>query len=146
MENKHKQFKPYDRVLVRVVDKWICDLYSHYNNEKSYHAVISGTGLKDDNIIPYEGNESLLGTTEEPEEEIILKRREPILVSKRIYLLLNNYCYLREFDETLNSVFIIGGDSWDYAIRLSDFNPNDKEETKKHILCVKNGKVVRYKE
>ena len=33
---------------------------------------------------------------------------------------------------------------WDFIVRKSDFDINNLEETKKHILCVKDGKITRY--
>lgn len=35
---------------------------------------------------------------------------------------------------------------YSFFVRFSDFNPYDMEETRKHILCVRDGKIVRYKE
>lgn len=35
---------------------------------------------------------------------------------------------------------------WNYAIKPSDFNPYNMEETLKHIWCVRDGKIVKYNE
>lgn len=155
METKHKTFQPYDRVLVRdSEDKWQIDFYSHWNNDYKQHITLAyGDGLKieDADILPYEGNETLLGSTQEPEEEIELEEREWIMVCnfpgqfeacwscRQFKLLQGNKIYVINKYEPICENYM-------YAIRFSDFNPNDMEETRKHILCVKDGKVVRYKE
>lgn len=61
-------FKPFQKVLVRDSDKynWMCAFYSHY--EKCTHQYIVSSGISAKYCIPYEGNESLLGTTKSPEE------------------------------------------------------------------------------
>lgn len=64
-ESKH-QFKPFDKVLVRDSDhsKWVCDIFSHFGDEKGIFVCISDWWRQ---CIPYEGNEHLLGTTNKPE-------------------------------------------------------------------------------
>lgn len=57
------EFKPFDKVLVRdnyKDSKWGCDLFSHKNEDGLYVCI----GQIWENCIPYEGNEHLLGTTE----------------------------------------------------------------------------------
>lgn len=66
MENKRK-FKPFDKVLVRYDNQheWQIDFFSHYVHgvECPYKCL-----TRDFNqCIPYEGNEHLLGTTDNPE-------------------------------------------------------------------------------
>lgn len=58
--------KPFDRVLVRDTydSEWQCDLFSHYRDEE--HIVCVGGECYYD-MIPYEGNEHLLGTTKDVE-------------------------------------------------------------------------------
>lgn len=150
MENKHKQFKPFDKVLVRQQTnyEWECDLYSHYNATYNTHVTIGYDDVESYNIIPYEGNEHLIGIIEEP--EIKLKRGEWVYVCDRVTSLIEEW-KLRSFDGCRSgSIYAFNNisaslNSWLYVIRFSDFNPYDMEETRKHILCVKNGKVVRYK-
>ena len=52
--------KPFDKVLMRSSNarEWDATLFSHYSNNKFY-----GCGMCCDQCIPYEGNEHLLGTT-----------------------------------------------------------------------------------
>ncbi len=62
------EFKPFDRVLVRDFDDrvWIPHFYSHRDDTFSFiHRTIGGEGYQQ--CIPYEGNEHLLGTTEDVE-------------------------------------------------------------------------------
>lgn len=65
-----KEFKAYDRVLVRDKDdeRWQAAFYDQYlaDEEKYPHHVISGACFTQ--CIPYEGNEHLLGTTDRPEK------------------------------------------------------------------------------
>lgn len=59
------QFKPYDKVLVRDSDdcNWVCDIFSHMT-EGGCYVCVGSWRLQ---CIPYEGNEHLLGTTNNPE-------------------------------------------------------------------------------
>lgn len=67
----HKEFKPFEKVL-RVDDcalaspdpwikVWSCDFYSFYDKNTRTHYCASGYVAKDDEIIPYIGNEDMLG-------------------------------------------------------------------------------------
>ena len=152
METKHKEFKPFDKVLVLLGTEkvWTCDLYSHYDNEYKCHRTFKGYLLPDEEILPYEGNEHLVGTTDEPDEDVKLEEGEWIMVAND-YTAIAQWYSVRQYYKIDNSLSLfrtkIGKTegTWVFAIRFSDFNPNDMEETKKHILCVKNGKVVKYK-
>lgn len=65
---KHKcEFKPFDKVLGRNEkdDVWEADLFSHYREESQYPFRCIGFSRK--YCIPYEGNEHLLGTRNNPE-------------------------------------------------------------------------------
>lgn len=62
-EKKEYEFKPFDKVLVSDDYKdsiWSCDFFSHKNEDGLYVCI----GHIWENCIPYEGNEHLLGTTE----------------------------------------------------------------------------------
>ncbi len=67
-ETKH-QFKPFDKVLVRNADtrEWICDFFikERRNSVFRFGCIVSGAWKQ---CIPYEGNEHLFGTTNNPEE------------------------------------------------------------------------------
>lgn len=67
----HKEFKPFEKVL-RVDDMavknpypwikaWSADFYSYYDKDTHTHYFVSGYTAKDDEIIPYTGNEDKLG-------------------------------------------------------------------------------------
>lgn len=149
---EHKQFKPFDKVLVREISPyWSCDLYSHFNSDSETHETTALRNIKDCDILPYEGNEYLLGTTEEPEEEITIENGEYCFgadkdeITKLVNWQLFMFDCRDDSDDTFKERFGRGR-YFDFAIRFSDFNPNDLDETRKHILCVRNGKIVRYKE
>lgn len=61
-----RQFKPFDKVLVRNPnnkdDKWTCDIFSHMDGD----CYVLLSGYANYKVIPYEGNEHLVGTTDEP--------------------------------------------------------------------------------
>lgn len=148
MENKYKQFKPFDRVLVRGngLTKWEIELYSHFDKERKRHETMCHYCDDDCNILPYEGNEGLLGTTHEPEEEIELKHGEWIVLFDKEEMGYPPF-FIGQFTGLHKDMFIANeGYERELVIRFSDFDPNDMEETRKHILCLKNGRIIRYKE
>lgn len=55
---------PFDKVLVRNNDddEWVCDIFSHIDELAFYYCV----GTRWEQCIPYDGNEHLLGTTNDP--------------------------------------------------------------------------------
>ena len=62
------EFQPFEKVLVRDVDtdKWTVDLYGFKENNDDYiYQCVGGCCVY---CIPYEGNEHLLGTTNNPED------------------------------------------------------------------------------
>ena len=64
-----QKFKPFDKVIIRLGDHdtWKADFYSHYcANGEAY--TVGDVHISDPRyILPYEGNESLLGTANSPE-------------------------------------------------------------------------------
>ncbi len=62
---KHKEFKPYQKVLVRewydCKSIWTASLYSHYDYALDRHYLLGAKHVEDNEIIPYEGNEDKLG-------------------------------------------------------------------------------------
>ena len=60
------KLKPFDKVLVRdsKSDKWRVNLYGYKSSDGPYYCVYAGWNY----CIPYEGNEHLLGTTENVKE------------------------------------------------------------------------------
>jgi hypothetical protein len=69
------QFKPFDKVIVRDEENgykiWQAAFYSHFyiGKNNDYHVTTAGDFYSDGEIIPYEGNEYLLGTNNKPKEE-----------------------------------------------------------------------------
>ena len=63
------KFQPFQKVLVKDCEEgifgvWHCDLFSHISKEGKYFT-ISGEW---ENCIPFEGNEHLIGTKDDPKE------------------------------------------------------------------------------
>lgn len=67
LKKKESQFKPFDKVLVQSNKdpKWRCAFYSHFDSYGMYHHVIGDDGAYV-KCIPFEGNEHLAGTTNNP--------------------------------------------------------------------------------
>lgn len=58
----HKEFEPFEKVLRVDNEKiWTADFYSRYDKYEHLHYCTSGFIKKDDEIIPYAGNENKLG-------------------------------------------------------------------------------------
>lgn len=67
-KNAPKKFKPFQKVLVKVMSDdddnhvWLAAIYSHYNEAKGRHYFSNMQWTDDDDyIIPFEGNEDKLG-------------------------------------------------------------------------------------
>ena len=148
MENK---FKPFDKILVRDHEEvWQPDFYGFWDKCRDRHQTMMNNSIADDDILPYKGNEYLVGTTNEPYEVVGVKEGECCIffddlecIEKIKDLFIDKF---KLIDKTENA-FLSGGEPslWKFCICFSDFNLNDMEETKKHILVVKNGKVIKYK-
>ena len=153
----NKKFKCKDEVIYRSPDsEWYYGIFSHYQSQGLCfkRAIINGNhyDLKTIEILPYEGNEHLVGTDLPAEEEIRLEEGEWVMYAfgglVSIYPLDYNLGKFIKINEGDNNITIQDSDAVrgiSKFIRFSDFNPNDMEETSRHILCVKGGKVVRYK-
>lgn len=143
-----KEFKAFDKVIVKsqTDDYWTCDLYSHLNEDMGTHETISRIDLYDNDILPYEGHEHLVGSDQNPDEEVRLEEGEFLICFDCMdYFEAKDFC-LSPFNALREStVRTKDGNNWSLFIRFSDFNSNDMEETKAKILCVRNGKIVRYK-
>jgi hypothetical protein len=59
--------KPFDKVLVRDSDKgvWCCSFFSHYTDTYCSFYSFRCVGTSYRQCVPYEGNEYLLGTTDD---------------------------------------------------------------------------------
>ena len=63
---KHKHFEPFQKVLVNTRTpynnvEWCAEIYSHYDELQEYHCTTGNFCVLDDDIIPYEGNENMIG-------------------------------------------------------------------------------------
>ena len=148
MENKNK-FKPFDRVIVKNKEKhsvWSCDMVSLATEDAIYTFCRGEIELRHYDILPFEGNFHLVGTSNMPEEEVELKNGEIVVVSDSIEYMLKGFGNIRIFRGIdCGFVRISSSQFYSYCIPFSKFNPNDLEETRKHILCVKDGKLVKAK-
>ena len=145
---KTKKFKAFDKVIVKIrIDTsliWTCTFYSHLDKDGG-HVTIGGQIFDDKDILLYEGNEELVGTTDEPETEVRLEEGEWMMCAAGPYDYANDWA-LRQFVQIRKKAFLTAnGGLSSFAIRFKDFDPSNMEETKKNILCVKNGKIIRYK-
>ena len=63
---KHKEFKPYQKVLIKYwadskTRRWVPVLYGYYDASKNMHFLENFTWVEECGIIPYEGNEDKIG-------------------------------------------------------------------------------------
>lgn len=67
LKKKEYQFKPFEKVLVRDNEslKWKCTFYSYFEPDSVYPHVTTSNGVYA-MCIPFEGNEHLVGTTNNP--------------------------------------------------------------------------------
>lgn len=70
-EKPEPQFKPFDRVLVRdsKAGGWCADFFSHMREEEDANFPYRCIGGNWRYCLPYEGNEYLLGTADNPKED-----------------------------------------------------------------------------
>lgn len=151
-----KKFKPFDKVLVRIrIDApliWTCTFYSHLDKD-GCHVTIGGQIFDDKDILPYEGNEHLVGTIDEPDEKIIeLWEGDWLMVCDSVKdypgeWLLRSFMYLQDDKIMVQSVRFAYGDvtPYKFAIRFRDFNPDNMDESLKHVICAKGEKIVNYR-
>lgn len=145
-----KKFKCKDEVIYRrnyEEDEWTYGIFSHYH-DNFRNAVVNGVYITLDSwdILPYEGNEHLVGTDQNTDEEVRLEEGEYLMGCCEIELEHPQYWNIGKYVKNLHKdCFLTDCGSYIYAVKFSDFNPSNMEETKKHILCVRNGKIVKYR-
>ena len=199
--NNYKNFDPFQKVLVKSPERhvWECDLYSYWDDIEKSHITVSGLTLSNDDIISFEGNEYLIGTSNEwkvvsekeeqdkywsectKEEQDRLKHSYNVffkdddrgkcvlekvcgrhnlkedkieLCPETVIIVFNNIAALDKFSDLTIGTFSRNNFShfcideectvWQFCIKFSDFNPSDMSETRKHILCVKDGQIIEY--
>lgn len=151
-----RKFKCKDEVIVRYKKPGCCWFYGVVSHSGDDYIVLSG-GFRYPyeiyDILPYEGNESLVGTTDSPaSEDVSLKKGELLYCFDFIENLEKRSINLGEFEYIIDTrgldynpdgLIYVSGCNWVYCIPFSKFNPDDLEATKKEILTVKNGKLVK---
>ncbi len=60
---KHKEFKPFEKVLTLNSGVWCADFYSYYNDSIKCHETMGVIYIPDNEIVPYEGHEDWVGKT-----------------------------------------------------------------------------------
>ena len=81
-----KKFNAFDPVLIRCssMEEWSADFYDRFNSEHDEHCTITGTLVRDDNILPYNEETKYLHNTVGELTKWIPKKGEPILVRDSI--------------------------------------------------------------
>lgn len=132
-------------MLCREDGIWLPDLYSHYDKDTDLHFSF-GRALEADDIIPYKGNEHLHGTDGEPtdEEVIALKKGDWVFSLTDRWENFTQYRLCR-LSGIMQDAFLIS-DRYltPLIVRFRDFDPDNKEKTRKALLTVRGGKVERY--
>lgn len=140
-----KTFKPFDKVLYRINKRqpWTPSFYQ-YEACFSHFVMGISSHITDKNILPYESNEHFIGTCNEPEEEIILKKGELIICSDSILCLSEGLGVINDYKEIVgHSITSRNGVGYSYCVPMSKYDPDNLEETSKWILTVKNDKLVK---
>lgn len=142
------KFKPFDKVVVMLNTSkggvWTISIFAFDNGENVQFLIGSIPKSAIAGMLPFEGNEHLVGTKYKPEEEVELKKGELVYVFDSIENIEDFIIGLRKFAGICGDTILSKNKiNWKYCIPYSKFNPNDMEETKKHILCVKNGILVK---
>lgn len=148
MDMGQKKFEPFERVLVRnpkdKYPEWTCDMYSHISDNGDLICVGNYFEAGEYEILPFAGNETLVGTKYLPEEVVELKDGEMIVAfSSKDALAYMDFSLCSFWEIQDDAIKTNTSSLFKFCIPFSKFNPNDIEETRKHILCVKNGKLVR---
>lgn len=140
-----KTFKPFDKVLYRINKRqsWTPSFYQ-YGNDVCNFVLGNITSIKNENILPYKGNEHLVGICDEPEEEIHLAVDELVMVSDSLSGIKAGTGFVYNYSNIINKIIVLtNGIGYAYCIPMSKYDPNNLEKTRKWILKVQNGKLVK---
>lgn len=146
-QTEQHKFKCKDEVIVRLKDpecRWFYGVVSHSKNK--YIVLSCGLEYPYDRyeVLPYEGNEHLVGTNGTSEsEEVRLEKGELVYGFDDIAELEDVNLILGKFRGIADSSLLVNDCSFTYCIPFSKFNHDDLETMKKEILIVKNGKLVK---
>lgn len=147
-QNGQRKFKCKDEVIITYKDegsRWTYGIFSH---ETETHIALCGGFLfnkESVNVVPFAGNENLVGTVYEyiSEEKTQLEVGTLVFCFDHISSFEELDMAVGKFERVLSEEIFISGCCWNYCIPFSKFNPDDLESTKKEILTVKNGKLVK---
>lgn len=149
-------FAPFDRIIIgntkmKSWEPWFCAQFSHI--EGDFLRVVGGNkfDLRSCQVLPFEGNEYLLGTTDTPvliPFEVETPIGTSLVVGNTIERLLDGQGIPRtligvsrdEFRTRLKKK----ESKFKFAIRSELYKPEDLELVREHILVVHNGKVVAW--
>lgn len=151
-KDMEQKFKCKDEVIYQGANqgsKWKYGIFSHYGH--NCIEIVGGTlNTNYFKVLPYKGNEHLVGTTDSPEEEIKLNEGDIIICADTLDYIANGvgaickYVSISSNGRLINVMFTEDSRSYyKYCVPYSKFNINDLEATKKEILKVENGKLVK---
>lgn len=149
MEQK-KKFEPFEKVIIKrknescgVVRLWTCAEFSHYNG--NFISLAGGYEYDLDmfDVLPFEGNAHLVGTSDMPDEEVKLIYGNLIFASSDENRPPQNWTYTQYHGIGDCRIKGKGACVYLFCVPFEKFNPNDMKETRKHILTAINGKLVK---
>lgn len=142
METK---FKCKDEVIYRWDDTyvWQYGIFSNYSEDG--FCLVGVYVPKNSQILPYEGNQHLVGTTDAPVQEEKLKEGEMVVVADILHTLEKGFGTVGVFRNVGSSFFCVDDAEFEeaqycFCIRLSDLTSPDR---KNKIMEVANSKIVK---
>ena len=143
-----RKLKPFKRVIYKNNEEvWVCGWYSH--QDETFHYLIGGEMINKeiDSILLYDGNETLVGTKDNPEEECSLRDGELIFAASSQERIADGFSILGKYVRTAKRGIIVqlstGECEYEYCVPFQWFDPNNKKRTRNEILTVKNYKLVK---
>ena len=135
--------KPFDKIVYRKGNNpWNIAHFSHVSNDMLHTSEFS-ISLSEVVFFPFEGNEKLVGTTNNVEDEVFLPEGSIVYCGNEEDCALG--WTISEFKEIDDDLFMDKyGCYYDYVIPAKDYDYENWEETKKHILKCRDGKVVHF--
>lgn len=142
METK---FKCKDEIIFRYDDTyvWQYGIFSNYSEDG--FCLVGAYISKNCQILPYEGNQHLVGTTDSPVQEEKLEVGEIVIVADTSNILEKGFGTVGVFRNVGSSFFCVDDSEFEesqyyYCIRLSDLTSPDRKDK---IMKVTNGKIVK---
>lgn len=146
-QTEKRKFKCKDEVIVRLKKPGCCWFYGVVSHSGDDYVTLSG-GFRHPyeiyDVLPYEGNEHMVGTLNEVNtDEVLLEIGELLCGFWGIDDLGTYNIGMGKFIQVMGDEIETENASYMYCIPFSKFNPDDLEATKKEILMVKDGKLVK---